>query len=64
MIKKSMSNTVRGGIPDSKNAKKYLASIHEKFKESDKAETGNLMNKFMIKKYQREVFLLQETLDT
>lgn len=51
VIKKSTYNTVRGGIPDSENAKKYLASIHEKFKELDKAEIGNLINKFMIKKY-------------
>ncbi|KAM2147950.1 hypothetical protein ACFX1Q_004634 [Malus domestica] len=51
VIKKSMSDTVRGGIPDSKNAKEYLASIHEKFKESDKAETSNLMNDLMTKKY-------------
>nr|XP_017179049.2 uncharacterized protein LOC108169707 [Malus domestica] len=51
VIKKSMSDTVRGGIPDSKNAKEYLPSIHEKFKESDKAETGNLMNDLMSKKY-------------
>ncbi|CAN6552257.1 unnamed protein product [Malus baccata var. baccata] len=49
VIKKSMSDTVSRGIPDSKNAN--LASIHEKFKESDKAETGNLMNDLMSKKY-------------
>ena len=51
VIKRSMSDTVRGGIPDSKNAKEFLTSIHEKFKESDKAETGNLMNDLMTKRY-------------
>ncbi|KAM1502254.1 hypothetical protein ACFXTO_027626 [Malus domestica] len=51
VIKKSMSDTVRGGIPESENAKEFLASIDEKFKESDKAETGNLMNELMTKRY-------------
>ncbi|KAB2608369.1 hypothetical protein D8674_011537 [Pyrus ussuriensis x Pyrus communis] len=46
-----MSDTVRGGIPKSETAKEYLTSIHEKFKESDKAEIGNLMNELMTKKY-------------
>ncbi|XP_068304234.1 uncharacterized protein [Pyrus communis] len=51
VIKKSMSDTVKGGIPKSENAKEFLASIDEKFKESDKAEIGNLMNELMCKRY-------------
>ncbi|XP_070672052.1 uncharacterized protein [Malus domestica] len=51
VIKKSMSDIVRGGIPDAENPKEYLTSIHEKFKESDKAETCNFMNDLMSKKY-------------
>ncbi|XP_017185958.1 uncharacterized protein [Malus domestica] len=51
VIKRSMFDTVRGGIPESENAKEFLASIDSKFKESDKAETGNLMNELMTKRY-------------
>ncbi|XP_050113886.1 uncharacterized protein LOC126592203 [Malus sylvestris] len=51
VIKRSMSDTIRGGIPESESAKEFLASIDEKFKESDKAETGNLMNELITKKY-------------
>nr|XP_028960048.1 uncharacterized protein LOC114825477 [Malus domestica] len=47
---KSMSDTMRGGIPESESAKEFLASIDEKFKESNTAETGNLMNKLMSKR--------------
>ncbi|GAB2268284.1 hypothetical protein Dimus_038703 [Dionaea muscipula] len=51
LIKKSMSDNVRGGIPDSENAKVYFASIAEKFKISNKAETNNLMKSLMSLEY-------------
>ncbi|CAN6720767.1 unnamed protein product [Malus baccata var. baccata] len=51
VIKRSMSDLVRGAITESDNAKAYLDSIEAKFKESDKAETGTLMNTFIITKY-------------
>ncbi|XP_068307381.1 uncharacterized protein [Pyrus communis] len=51
VIKKSMSDIVRRGIPKSETVKEYLTSIQEKFKESDKAKIGNLMNELITKKY-------------
>ena len=42
-MKKYMNETVRGSIAENKDARAYLAAIGEKFKESSKAETGNLM---------------------
>lgn len=44
-MKKSMTNAVKGGIPDSEYAKVYFKPIAEKYKVVDKAEIGNLMNK-------------------
>ena len=46
-MKKAMTEAVKGGIPDSDNAKEFYNSIALKYKESDKAETGNLMNKLI-----------------
>nr|XP_028955042.1 uncharacterized protein LOC114823780 [Malus domestica] len=40
IIKRSMTDVVRGGFPDATNAKEFLASIEEKYKESPKSETG------------------------
>ncbi|CAL9012470.1 unnamed protein product, partial [Prunus brigantina] len=51
IMKKSMTEAIYGGIPDSENAKEYLKAVAEKFKESDKAETGNLMNRLATMKY-------------
>ncbi|PRQ30151.1 putative transcription factor interactor and regulator CCHC(Zn) family [Rosa chinensis] len=50
-MKKSMTDAVKGGIPDSKYARVYFNSIAEKYKVSDKAETGNLMNKLIRMKF-------------
>ncbi|XP_024158732.1 uncharacterized protein LOC112166189 [Rosa chinensis] len=46
-MKKSMTDAVKGGIPDSENARVFFNSIADKYKVSDKAETGNLMNKLI-----------------
>ncbi|PRQ36386.1 putative transcription factor interactor and regulator CCHC(Zn) family [Rosa chinensis] len=42
-MKKYMNETVRGSIAETDDAKAYLAAIGQKFQESSKAETGNLM---------------------
>ena len=42
-----MTDAVKGGIPESDLAKVYFASIADKYKVSDKAETGYLMNKWI-----------------
>ncbi|CAL2257769.1 unnamed protein product [Prunus armeniaca] len=48
---KSMSPTVKGGIPPSNNAKEFLESISLKFKESEKAKMGSLINKLTDMRY-------------
>ncbi|XP_024171484.1 uncharacterized protein LOC112177427 [Rosa chinensis] len=50
-MKKSITDAVKGGIPDSEYARVYFNSIAEKNKVSDKAETGNLMNKLIRMKF-------------
>lgn len=51
IIKRSISNSILGAIPDNENAKSFMDAIGEKFIESDKVETGDLMDKFMSMKY-------------
>ncbi|XP_024171677.1 uncharacterized protein LOC112177636 [Rosa chinensis] len=51
MMKKSISESVRGGIPDSEYAKVFFNSIAEKYKVSDKAEIGNLMKSLTRMQY-------------
>ncbi|KAJ9557382.1 hypothetical protein OSB04_011996 [Centaurea solstitialis] len=46
-IKKCITDAVKGGIPESDLAESYLASIADKYKVSDNAETGYLMNKLI-----------------
>ncbi|CAL2263011.1 unnamed protein product [Prunus armeniaca] len=46
-----MTEAIYGGILNSENAKEYLKAMTEKFKESDKAETGNMMNRLATMKY-------------
>ncbi|KAF8378404.1 hypothetical protein HHK36_029743 [Tetracentron sinense] len=40
-----------GAIPDNDNAKNFLDAIGQRFVESDKAETGDLMDRLMSMKY-------------
>lgn len=51
IMKRSMSEAVRGGIPESEFAREYLGFIEERFKLSDKAEVGNLLNKLIPMKF-------------
>lgn len=44
LIKRFMSDTIQDNIHDQGNAKDFMSAIGEKFKESDKAETTNLMS--------------------
>ncbi|KAI5344222.1 hypothetical protein L3X38_012099 [Prunus dulcis] len=48
---KSMSPSVRGGIEVKDNAKDFLESIALKYKKSEKAKTGFLMNQLIELKY-------------
>lgn len=51
IMKRSMSEAVKGGIADAAYARDYLNNIQEKFKISDKAETGSLMNSLITMKF-------------
>ncbi|XP_028965152.1 uncharacterized protein [Malus domestica] len=51
IIKRSMTDVVRGGFPDEANAKDFLKSIEAKYRESPKTETGNLMNALTTMRY-------------
>lgn len=48
VMKKTMSETVRGGIVAGDKAKDFLEAIGAKYKESKKAEMGNLMTTLTI----------------
>ncbi|CAL2245450.1 unnamed protein product [Prunus armeniaca] len=50
-MKKSKTEAIYGGIRDSKNAKEYLDAVSQKFKELEKVETGNLVNKLATMRY-------------
>ncbi|XP_020426582.1 uncharacterized protein LOC109950850 [Prunus persica] len=65
VMKKSMTETICGGITESENAKEFLEAIGLKFKESEKAETGTLMTKLATMMYDgvedMRVYLLSMT---
>lgn len=44
LMKRTITETVRGSIPDTEYALEYLQSISEKYKESEKAESSVLMH--------------------
>ncbi|XP_070667610.1 uncharacterized protein [Malus domestica] len=54
IIKRTMTYDVRGGFPKGTNAKKFMESIEEKDKESEKTETCNLMNSLTKIRYDGE----------
>ncbi|VFQ89223.1 unnamed protein product [Cuscuta campestris] len=51
LIKNSISIIIRGAIPDSSNAKIYLASVEEQFKATSKAHASTLILKMVTTKY-------------
>ncbi|XP_076883219.1 uncharacterized protein LOC143531918 [Bidens hawaiensis] len=51
LMKNSISMTIRGSIPDSENAKTYLASVEEQFKGTSKAHASTLILKLVTTKY-------------
>ncbi|GAV62230.1 UBN2_2 domain-containing protein [Cephalotus follicularis] len=51
MSKSSISVAIRGAIPDSNNAKTYLASIEEQFKGFSKAHVSTLVMKILTTEY-------------
>lgn len=52
IIKKCISPNLLGANPESDNAKTFLSNVTAKFKDSDKAETADLMQKFTNMKYE------------
>ncbi|KAM2953239.1 hypothetical protein FF1_031642 [Malus domestica] len=51
IMKKAMAQSVKGGIPKHTSAKGFLAAIGEKFKESEKAETGTFLTQLTSMKF-------------
>ncbi|XP_076903025.1 uncharacterized protein LOC143557967 [Bidens hawaiensis] len=51
LMKNSISMPIRGSIPDSKNAKTYLASVEEQFKGTFKAHASTFILKLVTTKY-------------
>ena len=51
IIKSSISVGIRGAIPDSEDAKKYLASVEEQFKSSSKTYASTLIMKMITTRY-------------
>ncbi|CAN6724086.1 unnamed protein product [Malus baccata var. baccata] len=52
--KKAMASSVKGGVLKQDNAKDFLAAVREKFKESDKAETGTFLTQITSMKFHGE----------
>nr|XP_009785691.1 PREDICTED: uncharacterized protein LOC104233928 [Nicotiana sylvestris] len=51
IMKRSISNHIKGAINDNGNAKDFLSAIGQKFLESDKAEIGSLIDSLYTIKY-------------
>nr|XP_017179500.2 uncharacterized protein LOC108169832 [Malus domestica] len=51
IMRRSMTSSVKGGIPKSDSAKTFFDAIGNKFKESEKAETGNFLTKLTSMKF-------------
>ncbi|XP_050104620.1 uncharacterized protein LOC126584202 [Malus sylvestris] len=51
IMTKAMAQPVKGGIPKLDNAKDFLAAVGEKFKESEKAETGTFLTQLTSMKF-------------
>ncbi|ONI04080.1 hypothetical protein PRUPE_6G301400 [Prunus persica] len=52
VMKKTMTEAIFGGVPETESAKQFMESIETKFKESGKAETENLMSRLANMKYE------------
>ncbi|OIT04688.1 hypothetical protein A4A49_65218, partial [Nicotiana attenuata] len=51
IMKRSISDPIKGAIKDNGNAKDFLSAIGQKFLESDKAEIGSLIDSLSTIKY-------------
>ncbi|GKV41111.1 hypothetical protein SLEP1_g48685 [Rubroshorea leprosula] len=51
VMKKSISSSLNVSVPNETNAKKFLDAIGQWFQESEKAETGQLMQKLCNMQY-------------
>ncbi|GAV69091.1 UBN2_2 domain-containing protein [Cephalotus follicularis] len=51
IMKSSISVAIQGAIPDSNDAKTYLASVEEQFKGSSKAHASTLIMKMLTIRY-------------
>ena len=51
IMRKAMTQSVKGGIPKLENANEFFAAVGEKFKESGKAETGTFLTQLTSMKF-------------
>ncbi|XP_070054632.1 uncharacterized protein LOC142180022 [Nicotiana tabacum] len=52
IMKRSISNHIKGAIKDNENAKNFLSVIGHKFLDTDKAEIGSLIDSLSTIKYE------------
>ncbi|KAI5323253.1 hypothetical protein L3X38_032325 [Prunus dulcis] len=52
VMKKTITEAIFGGVPETKSAKQFMESIERKFKESGKAEMKILMSRLANTKYE------------
>lgn len=52
-FKRSISQTICGGLPSCETTKGFLDVIAHKLKQSDKAENGNLLESFTNARYDK-----------
>ncbi|KAG5525985.1 hypothetical protein RHGRI_032318 [Rhododendron griersonianum] len=51
IIKHSISETIRGSMPEEENAKKFLSQIADRFVASEKVEACTLLSKLVTMRY-------------
>ncbi|CAN6716687.1 unnamed protein product [Malus baccata var. baccata] len=51
IMRRAMTSSVKGGIPKSNSAKEFFDAVGNKFKDSEKAETGNFLTKLTSMKF-------------
>ncbi|XP_068339146.1 uncharacterized protein [Pyrus communis] len=54
IMRKAMAPSVKRGVPKQDNTKDFLAAVGEKFKESNKAETGTFLTQITSMKFDGE----------
>ena len=51
ILKRTMTDVVRGSVPEKETASEYMEAIAQKFKENEKAEVSQLLDKLIGMKF-------------